>query len=87
MSDEELLASLEPGMMVRYDEPDEEWLSPAEGDPMLVLEVGRVKDLKSLNGMGLEADWRAAYVLRSDGIRRAYSIDTLRLVADEEDSC
>ena len=79
MSDEELLASLEPGMLVRYNEDPGEWLSSAESDPMLVLEVARFKDLTMMR-TGLSADWPAAGVLRSDGIRRAYPIGLLKLV-------
>ena len=79
MSDEELLASLEPGMLVRYNEDPDNWLSSAESDPMLVLEVARVKDLTMMLTK-LSADWPAAWVLRSDGRQRAYPIGLLKLV-------
>lgn len=79
MTDEELLASLEPGMLVRYNEDPDNWLSSAESDPMLVLEVARVCDL-TMMPTRLSADWPAAWVLRSDGCRRAYPIGLLKPV-------
>ena len=79
MSDEELLASLEPGVLVRCNEDPDEWLSSPESDPMLVLEVARVKDLTMMRTR-LSVDWPAAWVLRSDGRQLAYPIGLLKLV-------
>lgn len=71
---------IRPGDLVRpfADDPDE-WVSDAEGDPMVVLEVGRICDLTMMPSK-LDADWLAAWVLRSDGIRRAYPLAVLTLV-------
>ena len=85
LSNEELLKSLRPGMLVYYQEDPGEWLSPAEGDPMLVLEVARVKDLTMMR-WELEADWHAAWVLRTDGVQRAYPIDMLQPVTQEQET-
>lgn len=78
-SNEEQRPQLAPGMLVYYQEDPGEWLSSSEGDPMLVLEVGRICDLTMMPSK-LDADWLAAWVLRSDGIRRAYPLAVLTLV-------
>ena len=71
------VTGIRPGDLVwAYDDDPYERIYAAEDDPMLVLEVGRVCDL-TMMPMKLSADWPAAWVLRSDGIRRAYPIDVL----------
>lgn len=68
---------IRPGDLVRpHDDDPYERIYAAEDDPMLVLEVGRLCDL-TMMPTKLSADWPAAWVLRSDGIRRAYPIDVL----------
>ena len=71
------VTGIRPGDLVwAYDDAFFERIYAAEDDPMLVLEVGRVCDLTMMPSK-LSADWSAARVLRSDGIRRAYPIDVL----------
>lgn len=83
MTDKELLTSLKPGALVRHDADPDKWMSLAEAHPMLVLEVARVKDLTMIR-FKLLADWPAAWVLRSDGVQRAYPISWLKQLCNAD---